>query len=307
MYLDKDRLFDDLVNIAKSWQSNFHNTKEIGSYLTSTCKSVWNKKSIITHIEKGWDEEDKEKQFYVYDSNGFYYYFDKTKKIFYLVETINDMFMGAHQMLLDFKNDEYHWDLFFIFSKDKTSDYLDVGDITNLTDENTDFKSHNSKDVFKILNYWSEPGWYENREDFVEKILNKKDTYYIESQVEKVTKDFIYKINDSKKLKIEMYNYNNIDEYFNDDSNDSYENHESINIISIDTKETIISFEKAIINDEKVCKFIVNVTNMDGDNFSVNAILKTKEQLNQLVVNTANALKQYPEFSKYAEDLESCI
>ena len=104
-----------------------------------------------------------------------------------------------------------------------------------------------------------------------------------------------------------MYNYDDIDEYFNDDSYDSYEDQESINIISVDTKENIISFEKAIINDEKVCKFIVNVTNVDGDNFSVNAILKTKEQLNQLVVNTANALKQYPEFSKYAEDLESCI
>ena len=304
MYLDKDKLFDDLIKIAKSWQSNFHNTKEIGSYLTSTCKSVWNKESIITHTEEYWYDEDKDEFLYIYDSNGFYYYFDKTKKIFYLVETINDTFMGAHQMLLDFKNDEYHWDAFFIFAKDRE---VDIEDVTNLTDENTDFESHNSKDVFKILNYWAGPGWYENREDFVEKILNKKDTYYIESQVEKVTRDFIYKVNDSKKLKIEMYNYDDIDEYFNDDSYDSYEDQESINVISVDTKENIISFEKAIINDEKVCKFIVNVTNVDGDNFSVNAILKTKEQLNQLVVNTANALKQYPEFSKYAEDLESCI
>ena len=54
-------------------------------------------------------------------------------------------------------------------------------------------------------------------------------------------------------------------------------------------------------------KFIVDTTNEDSDDFIFRSTIKSQEQLNQLIQQTVEALRQYPEFNKYADDLESCL
>ena len=118
-----------------------------------------------------------------------------------------------------------------------------------------------------------------------------------------VIQDFIYKIDNSNKLEVKT-EYDSIDEFFNDISNESYNNHEYIAILTVDTKIPIIKLEKTNINDKKVYRFIVDITNEDGDNFSMKSIIDSKDKFNQLLQSTIDSLKNYPQFTKYANDLQ---
>lgn len=117
-------------------------------------------------------------------------------------------------------------------------------------------------------------------------------------------KDFIYKVNESNKLTIGT-SYDSIDDFFEDDSVDSYRSHEAIVVLTADTKMPIIVLEKAEVNDKKVYKFIVDITNEDGDTFNLKSTIYSKEKFNQLLQSTLDALKQDPQFSKYVEELEN--
>lgn len=57
----------------------------------------------------------------------------------------------------------------------------------------------------------------------------------------------------------------------------------------------------------KEYKFIVDITNEDGDNFIVCSTIKTQEQLNQLIQQTIDMLNQSSQFVKYVNDLEDCL
>ena len=119
-------------------------------------------------------------------------------------------------------------------------------------------------------------------------------------------KDFVYKIDDSNTLKIES-SYESCDAFFDDNSKESFESNEAIVILAVDTKIPLIKLEKALKDEKQVYKFIVDITNEDGDDFIVRSIISSKEKFNQLLESTINALNEYPQFSKYANDLENCI
>lgn len=121
----------------------------------------------------------------------------------------------------------------------------------------------------------------------------------------KVVQDFIYKIDDSNKLNVKT-EYSSIDEYFNS----SYQNDAKLDTLIIcttDTKIPIIKLEKIEKDKQLKYKFIVDLTTENEDHFLIQSFIETKEQLSQKLTQTVDALNQYPEFSKYADDLSNCI
>ena len=121
----------------------------------------------------------------------------------------------------------------------------------------------------------------------------------------KVVQDFIYKIDDSNKLNVKT-EYSSIDEYFNS----SYQNDTKLDtliICTIDTKIPIIKLEKIEKDEQLKYKFIVDLTTENEDHFLIQSFIETKDQLSQKLTQTVDALNQYPEFSKYADDLSNCI
>lgn len=121
----------------------------------------------------------------------------------------------------------------------------------------------------------------------------------------KFMKDFIYKIDDSSKLTTQT-EYDSVDEFFNTSVKNDIKL-DTLIICAIDTKEPLIKLQKVETNNKTEFKFIVDITNEDGDNFTFKSIIKSQEQLNQLIQQTIDALKLYSKFSKYVDDLESCI
>ena len=115
----------------------------------------------------------------------------------------------------------------------------------------------------------------------------------------------MYKIEDSSKIKVKT-SYDSVDKFFEDTSDKSYENKESITIIAVDTKTPLIKLEKNKSKNKNVFKFIVDVSIEDND-FIIRSIFDNKEKFDQLLQSTINALREYSQFSKYADELESCI
>lgn len=121
-----------------------------------------------------------------------------------------------------------------------------------------------------------------------------------------VLKDFIYKIDDSSKLDIQT-NYDSVDAFFEDNSTESYSEHECIKVISIDTNVPLVKLEKTQVNDKNVFRFIVDITSKDGDDYIVRSVIDSKDKFDQLLKSTVDALKSYSQFSKYAGDIENCL
>ena len=118
-------------------------------------------------------------------------------------------------------------------------------------------------------------------------------------------KDFVYKVEDSSKIKVETF-YESIDALFEDFSNKSYEDKNSIVFMTVDTKIPLIKLEKTRIEDKNCFKFIVDISNKNDD-FRIRSIFDTKEKFDQLLQLTINALQGYSQFSKYADELELCL
>jgi hypothetical protein len=121
-----------------------------------------------------------------------------------------------------------------------------------------------------------------------------------------IIKDFIYKIDDSNKFIIQLNGDDSVDDYF-DEPVSTNTKHNTLVICAIDTKVPLFKLEKVSVENEVNYKFIVDITNDDGDTFMIKSIIKDKDQLNTLITQTVEALTAYPQFAKYADDLESCI
>ena len=125
------------------------------------------------------------------------------------------------------------------------------------------------------------------------------------NELKEIVQDFIYKVDDSSKLTAQT-GYDSIDDFFNDPmTNDLYL--DTLTIYTVDTKEPLIKLQKVEVEDETEFKFIVEITNEDGDDFRFRSIIKSQEHLNQLIQRTVEALKQYPEFNRYTDDLSNCL
>lgn len=120
-----------------------------------------------------------------------------------------------------------------------------------------------------------------------------------------VVQNFIYKVDDSNEITTQI-EYNSIDEFFVEPIKNDIKL-DTLVICTVDTKEPLIKLQKVEIKDKTEFKFIVDITNEDGDDFIFRSIIKSQEQLNQLIQQTIDALKNYPQFSKYVNDLENCL
>lgn len=120
-----------------------------------------------------------------------------------------------------------------------------------------------------------------------------------------LVKDFIYKIDDSNKLDVQT-EHDSIDEFFDKPMANDVKL-DTLIIYAVDTKEPLIKIEKMNKDNKTNYKFIVDITNSDGDDFIIRAIIKNQSQLKEKIEKTIEALNLYPEFSKYANDLEDCL
>lgn len=136
--------------------------------------------------------------------------------------------------------------------------------------------------------------YYENENDLLE-----------DSEAKEVVQDFIYKVDDSNKLTTQT-EYNSINEFFDTSIADDIKL-DTLVICTVDTKEPLIKLQKVKADNRAEFKFIVDITNEDDDDFRFRSVIKSQEQLGQLIQQTVDALKQYPKFSKYANDLEECL
>jgi hypothetical protein len=117
-----------------------------------------------------------------------------------------------------------------------------------------------------------------------------------------LVKDFIYKVDESKTLKVES-DYDSIDNFFDSDFMDG----DSLAIKAVNVDITLITIEKVIINEEEMFKFIVDISTDENDEFKIKTTFDSQEKFKSLLEATINALKEYKEFYKYAEDLENCL
>lgn len=125
------------------------------------------------------------------------------------------------------------------------------------------------------------------------------------SEPKKVTQDFIYKVNDGSD-KLSVKSDIDVDEFFTAPVS-SNERENIITIIAIDTKLPLMSIKKQSKDEKIIYKFIVDITTDREETFNVSAIIETQDQLNKLIEQTVEALNSYPQFSKYADNLEECI
>lgn len=117
-----------------------------------------------------------------------------------------------------------------------------------------------------------------------------------------LAKDFVYKVNESKTLKVES-DYDSIDKFFDSDFKDG----DSLAIKAVNVDITLITIEKVITNEEEIFKFIVDISTDKNDEFKIKTTFDSQEKFKSLLEATINALKEYKEFYKYAEDLEDCL
>lgn len=126
-----------------------------------------------------------------------------------------------------------------------------------------------------------------------------------DGEIKKVVQDFIYSVNDSNKLTTQT-ECDSIDEFFSEPVKNDIKL-DTLIICSVDTKEPLIKLQKVEVKDKTEFKFIVDIINEDDDSFTFKSIIKSQDQLNQLIQQTVEALKQYPKFNKYVDDLEEYL
>lgn len=123
--------------------------------------------------------------------------------------------------------------------------------------------------------------------------------------VEDVIKNFIYKINESNKLKVQSY-YDSIDEFFSLEIEDDIKMN-TIIICAVDTKIPLFKVEKLKSDNQINYKFIIDIMTDKGEHFNVESFIQSQAQLTKFIQQIADTLNLYSQFSKYADDLESCL
>ena len=135
-----------------------------------------------------------------------------------------------------------------------------------------------------------------------------EEYYDVEESLEEVILDlqyFINIVNDSNKITTQT-EYDSIDEFFKEPIKNDVKL-DTLIICTVDTKIPLIKLEKVEIDNETKFKFIVDITNEDGDDCTFKSIIKSQDQLDQNIQMTIDILKNYHEFSKYVDDLENCL
>lgn len=137
------------------------------------------------------------------------------------------------------------------------------------------------------------------------KDVNPNCTKSTKDEKVEAIKDFIYRIDDSNKLRVQSQ-YDSIEIFFDEPiANDS--RLDTLVICTADTRIPLVKLEKVERENRVNYAFIVDITNEYGDSFSFKSTISNKDQLKSLVEKTIDALSQYEKFNKYIEDLENCL
>ena len=143
---------------------------------------------------------------------------------------------------------------------------------------------------------------YKSISDWAKKNSNK--VYYKKNVVDDIIDtEFIYNVDDSTKLKVET-DYNSIEDFFDD----YYLDDGTLTILTANTKIPLMRLEKTTKDGKTYYKFISDInTENDANVFNVTTVLKSKAKLGQLIRLMIDALREYSQFSEYADDLENCL
>ena len=118
-----------------------------------------------------------------------------------------------------------------------------------------------------------------------------------------LVKDFICKVDDSSKTLKVVTNHGTIEGFFESD----FKFNDTLTIMAVDTKMPIITLEKVEKDGDEMFRFIVDITNQDGDDFRIRTTFDSQDKFKSLVSATINALKEFKAFYKYADELENCL
>lgn len=134
----------------------------------------------------------------------------------------------------------------------------------------------------------------ENPELIVE--YNIKLVNNIDTETQKLT-DFIYKVDDSKLLKVN-YSSDKFDDYFNNNINDD--------VLYIATRETnipILTMSKKVEENKQYYIISIDINNEDGDCFRYKTTFKTLDEFYLILDSVIDSLRTFKNFSKYADEL----
>ena len=142
-------------------------------------------------------------------------------------------------------------------------------------------------------------------EQWIEQNPDKCALPHDANQLKEFMKDFIYRIDESNKLEVQLQ-YDSIDEFFDSSVEDDIKVNTLV-VCTVDTKTPLFKIEKIKVDEKIDYKFIVDITTDKGDDFIVKTIIQTQELLSTLIEQTVNALRNYVQFNRYADDLENCL
>ena len=118
----------------------------------------------------------------------------------------------------------------------------------------------------------------------------------------KVVRNFIDKVNNSNKLTVKT-EYDSIDEFFMTPITNNIET-DTLIIYTVNTKEPLIRLQKIKVEDQVEFKFIIDITNKDGDDIIFRSMIKSQTQFDQLLRQAVELLEDNPKFSEYGYELE---
>lgn len=107
-------------------------------------------------------------------------------------------------------------------------------------------------------------------------------------------------------VKVETDSDLSIKEFFNDLSNESYEENDFIYVAPIDIRQILFKIEKSIENNNKVFKFIVKISE---NSFSYNIIVNitSKDIFHKILKSTLAILHEYTPLTKYICEIEEIL
>ncbi len=113
-------------------------------------------------------------------------------------------------------------------------------------------------------------------------------------------------INTLNSVKVETNSDISIKDFFNDFSNEPYEENDFIYITPIDIHQILFKIEKSIENNEKIFKFIVNISE---SNFSYNIATNiiSKDNFHKILKSTLDILHEYLPLTKYICEIEEIL
>lgn len=119
----------------------------------------------------------------------------------------------------------------------------------------------------------------------------------IDPETQKLT-DFIYKVDDSKLLKVN-YSSDKFDDYFNNSTNGD----DVLYIAVRDTNIPILTMSKKVEENKQHYIISIDINNEDNDCFRYKTTFKTLDEFYLILDSVIDSLKTFKNFSKYADEL----